>query len=215
VGAPLGIRLNSREQLTQACIRAVRQVTGNTQIGFNAESVYGSTTLSLVGPNHTNAQASRSYKVVPFCQFSIRKYWLAILLELEYYMGEPYLMSVSLVVFEGIDADDYKTPILRAEWASPSGADRAPHAQPHWHIYTPLPPPGHSTVLGAGSDSLLGAVALSPSLERFHFAMASHWHCGGAAPQVHHLTSIDHRGFADWLQGCLEYVRGQLAYINP
>lgn len=162
----------------------------------------------------------RAYYVIPFWRVGHRYYWLAASVDLAF-QEKCYLMSVSLVVFEGEATDNIKTPILRAEWdaiqESPQRAKQRStpvvHAQPHWHVY----PTAAGTAEYAEraepkfeADIQVFSFPQRHRAKQFHFAMASQWHTNGMDS---HALDLEVDSLLRWLEGCLTYIRSQLTYV--
>jgi len=125
-------------------------------------------------------------------------------------------------LFSGISLKVYKySPenfncFLRAEWDALKEDDV--HAQPHWHIdyvdavLTQKESSGlvfeiEPQEFGMGHLEKVGD--LISELSKFHYAMASSWHVKGD-----HLVKLeDEDSLANWLEGCLGYIRSQLEFI--
>jgi hypothetical protein len=152
----------------------------------------------------------RVYVVVPFWDTETAKYWLGVSVDVQ--LGQKcHLENVSLVVFEGEASNAAKTPAFRAEWDYTDESQDNRHAQPHWHVYSVIdesvglkdsvfdPEPNvkdfEATSLGAN--------------RRFHFAMASRWHESKSS----HTCHLDFDNVCTWLDGCVDYIRGQFKYL--
>ncbi|MFA5397471.1 MAG: hypothetical protein WC346_15790 [Methanogenium sp.] len=128
-----------------------------------------------------------------------------------------------LFLFSGISLKVYKySPenfncFLRAEWDALK--EDSVHAQPHWHVdYMDVVSTKKETsglaletepqeFVGMGHLEEVGD--LISELSKFHYAMASSWHVEGD-----HLVKLeDEDSLANWLKGCLGYIRSQLKFI--
>ena len=152
----------------------------------------------------------RVYSVVPFHDTGGMKYWVGIYIDVM--LGRSIsLYAVSLVVFEGEASDRLKTPAFRAEWDYTDSSKNQPHAQPHWHIYSIIdksvedtggtfePEPQVKPFKAKGTDEI----------KRFHFALGSQWHLNRNS----HTCQLDFSNISTWLDGCINYVRGQFDYL--
>lgn len=111
------------------------------------------------------------------------------------------LSRIGVSVFHGLVSSD-GARVLRAEWAGEDepGRDGISHAQPHWHL---------SSVLGR--DEIGAEVGeLVPAMEHFHFAMCSSWHDDGG----HETAFRDTTAAANWICGCVSYVRNELQFVS-
>jgi hypothetical protein len=139
VDEPSKVYIPNPDRLVSDCMRRIREVLSNKQLGFDTKEAPGNTMLyQLTGPQ---VQAARNKKfnflVVPFLETSLTIYWLTITLEFKYFVKKNYLMSVSIIVFEGARSQLLTNPLLRAEWMFTNDASDGSyiHAQPHWHVY--------------------------------------------------------------------------------
>jgi hypothetical protein len=152
----------------------------------------------------------RFYVVVPFRNTETAKYWLGVSIDVQ--VGHKcHLENVSLVVFEGDATNAVKAPAFRAEWDYTDESKENRHAQPHWHVYSvidesvegkenafdPEPKVKDFKTAGLGAD------------RGFHFAMASQWHVSKSS----HTCHLDFDNVCKWLDGCVDYIRGQFDYL--
>ena len=152
----------------------------------------------------------RVYSVVPFYETEGMKYWIGIYVDAM--LGRNInLYGVSLVVFEGEASDRLKIPAFRAEWDYTDPNQNQPHAQPHWHVYSVIdksvedmggtfePAPQVKTFKAKSTDEI----------KQFHFAMGSQWHL----QKNSHICQLDFNNISAWLDGCINYIRGQFDYL--
>jgi len=167
-------------------------------------------------------EGNRVYAVHPFTQAQDRLYWIGLEIILKPHLGAHIFDSIGVVVF--FQRGTALEPVLRAEWDKyDEGQGR--HAQPHWHVYMTAAEHQTRTRFMAfendqwrpyGEDDWMaidrGAVASDEqrAIAKFHFAMASTWHTGGANA---HYEAPDEQKIERWLSGCLTYVREQLTYV--
>jgi hypothetical protein len=153
----------------------------------------------------------RVYPVVLFCMSGTSKYWLGLSIDVR--LGHKcHLENVSLVVFEGESSDAAKTPAFRAEWDYTNESAESKHAQPHWHVYSVI------DELAAGNNDAFDPepkvkdfkTVGSGTGKRFHFAMASQWH----ESKCSHTCHLDFDNVCKWLDGCVDYIRGQFEYLH-
>lgn len=131
------------------------------------------------------------------------RWWLH--LAIEFSKDNRWLLSrIGVSAFHGLVSSD-GTRILRAEWAGEGAPTRdgTSHAQPHWHFSSVL---GRDEVTAEGAD----AVDLVLAMEHFHFAMCSTWHDHGG----HETAFQDTRAVANWICGCVSYVRDELRLVS-
>ncbi|MGQ0655137.1 MAG: hypothetical protein ACT4P4_23215 [Betaproteobacteria bacterium] len=124
---------------------------------------------------------------------------------------DQVLISAAMMLAVRIAAADSPTPLVRAEWDAQGVVD---HAQPHWHIY---PRPAAQVELNLAEAPELNGGDLQSLFWRtggIHWAMAADWfvHAHAARAYEYDFKTID--SLANWLGGCLGYVRKQLEYIE-
>jgi len=153
----------------------------------------------------------RVYSVVPFFETEAAKYWLGVSVDVA--AGRKLnLRGVSLVVFEGGEASSaVKTPAFRAEWDYTDAHQLNRHAQPHWHVYS---------VIDKSLEEMESTFEPEPQVKefkpkrfsasrQFHFAMGSQWHVAKDS----HTCELDFDNLYKWLDGCVNYIRGQFDYL--
>ena len=152
----------------------------------------------------------RVYSVVPFFETGTAKYWLGVSVDVA--AGRKLnLRGVSLVVFEGGEASSaVKTPAFRAEWDYTDPLQLNRHAQPHWHVYSVIESleEMESTFEPEPQVKEFKPKTFSAS-RHFHFAMGSQWHVAKDS----HTCELDFDNLCKWLDGCVNYIRGQFDYL--
>jgi len=209
--------------IVKKCVGVIgRQLANAGKVGF-LERAHARSELEflLLSSRNSWARARQEYPVLYFEATPSRTYWLAIALRFAPLLERFKLIQVSLVLFEGTETDPEKSPLLRAEWDDLEEA--GVHAQPHWHVYKDR----SAARSGGGAFPAVssGPIVFSPQaaeLEdperiglrdrpRFHYAMAARWHLeeGGSC-----RSSLSAAGLMSWLDGCIDYIRGQLPHIS-
>ena len=153
--------------------------------------------------------SDRVYSVIPFFEEGDVKYWLGASVDIE--AGrECFLKDVSLIVFEGERTDPVKNAAFRAEWHDFDDTEHR-HAQPHWHVYSIIDESIQESrsILGEGPEIKdFKAGRLVPN-RQFHFAMGSQWQLDSDL----HMCRLDFNNLYKWLNGCVNYIRGQFRYL--
>lgn len=151
----------------------------------------------------------RVYSVIPFFEKGVVKYWLGASIDIE--AGRKcFLKDVSLIVFEGEMTDQIKNAAFRAEWHDFDDTEHI-HAQPHWHVYSIIDDfiQENRTILGEGPEVVdFKAHGFAPN-KQFHFAMGSQWQLNSYS----HMCRLDFNNLYKWLNGCINYIRGQFHYL--
>ena len=114
------------------------------------------------------------------------------------------LRDASIVVFYAPGESAEPFPLVRAEWSSDQESN-ARHAQPHWHVY-PWPQAPSTIPIGMQRSRRVGAL----ELERCHWAMCGQFQL---SPGGHHVA-LATADIARWIEQCLVYSLGQLAYVS-
>jgi hypothetical protein len=220
-----GIVLQDVKGLVSDCKAIFREVLQSNSLGFiEHRAARNKLICNLTGAGATRAEAKYVYQVVPFLETPYGFYWLANSLEFKFQEGMHHLESVSILVFQGEANDERKIALLRAEWACSEADVRAPHAQPHWHIYPSRINQGFdqfrnefqadSEVQSFEPDEDVqandDAEAEWDRAERFHFAMAARWHVEGKDA---HTQEIQSDMLLNWLAGCLRYIQSQFEFL--
>jgi hypothetical protein len=151
----------------------------------------------------------RVYSVIPFFEKGIAKYWLGASVDVE--TGrECFLKDVSLAVFEGERSDPVKTAAFRAEWHDFDDTEHK-HAQPHWHVYSVIDESAQESGNIFGKEPQIKEFKPNRSTpnRQFHFAMGSQWQLDNDS----HISRLDFDNLCKWLDGCINYIRGQFDYL--
>lgn len=151
----------------------------------------------------------RVYSVIPFFEKGIIKYWLGASVDVE--AGrECFLKDVSLVMFEGVSSDPIKNAAFRAEWHDFNDTG-CKHAQPHWHVYSVIDESVREdgSIFGKEPQMEEFKPNILTSNRQFHFAMGSQWHLKSDS----HICQLDFENLYKWLDGCVNYIRGQFEYL--
>lgn len=153
----------------------------------------------------------RPYSVIPFFEKGLVRYWLGASVDIE--PGRRCaLKDVSLIVFEGVTTDPVKNAAFRAEWHDFGDTDHT-HAQPHWHVYSVIDDSARASwsILGEEPEVKdFKTDRLIPN-RQFHFAMESQWHLTSDS----HMCRLNFTNLYEWLNGCINYIRGQFFYLYP
>jgi hypothetical protein len=227
--APSGVLLENLEGIVNKCKRVIEDALAVKKLRFITQRVSGNRTVCLLtGEGAKRAEAKYKYSVIPFLALQSRLYWLAASLEFVFENRMYRLLSVSLLIFEGEATDDRKSALLRAEWACLDEDTRAPHAQPHWHIYpsrinreayedrtefklkTDIQPFAPEAPVVESNNEF--DIEWDRS-EKFHFAMASRWHIVGFDEKGAHQEEMQIDGLLKWLDGCIRYTRSQFEFL--
>ncbi len=152
----------------------------------------------------------RVYSVIPFYPTINSRYWLGASVDVE--IGRKCdLKNVSLVVFEGEASSALKKPAFRAEWDYIDPLQTIKHAQPHWHVYSVIDKDVED--MGSTFEPEPQVKEFKPkssdTVRRFHFAMDSQWHMAKNS----HTCQLDFDNLCKWLDGCVNYIRGQFDYL--
>ena len=151
----------------------------------------------------------RVYSVIPFFEKGMGKYWLGASVDVE--AGRKcFLKDVSLVVFKGESSDPVKNAAFRAEWHDFEATEQK-HAQPHWHVYSIIDESvQESESIFIRETQIKEFKPNRLTLNRqFHFAMGSQWHLNSDS----HICQLDFDNLYKWLDGCVNYIRGQFDYL--
>ena len=120
-------------------------------------------------------------------------------------------IQISLSVFHGVESDDKKQQLFRAEWDDYDNLDEK-HAQPHWHITA------NQAIDNTfekyldndfeESDFLITGNKKQKILDvsELHFAMSGNWQ--NNEKHVHEIEN--EQQVVNWLQGMLAHVRIEL-----
>jgi hypothetical protein len=221
-------QVENLDSFVKDCRRIIAKALDYKDLGFTNKSQAPHRKKLYVltgGPDATQAEARYTYTVIPFLPSPSGMYWLGASLEFEFQRGECHISSASLLIFEGQATDNRKTALIRAEWDCIQKDSRAPHAQPHWHVY-----PGRinkaafeyraefkteTDVQTFDPEALESDFDDGPDTEwdkaeKFHFAMSSRWHING---QDAHQEEMDANKLLKWLDGCIRYTCDQLKFI--
>jgi hypothetical protein len=212
-----GIPLRSHKEITVPCIRLLRRLLSDHDLGFTGTPVVdGEGEIYLTSNSATQGYADRSYPVIRLLPKEALTYWLA--LALTFTRDRNLRMtSASIIVFEGVAISSPKTPLLRAEWHEWNSL--SPHAQPHWHVYpsaladfvSAVPEAfsvAESRVVDFGTEARTLA---SPLVAAFHYAMSASWHVANGTCQERLQTN---EALLNWIRGCISYTREQLDCVT-
>jgi len=192
--------------------RVVKSHFNNQTPSFKPVSV---TSVLLVGQNNSLAvdhhkSTVEQVKVVNLFD----EFWLSV-----YITFKPQkvleLLSFSLSVFKGTEADDYKQQIFRAEWNYYE--NDSSHPQPHWHFYSNSEveylKKQFSEIVENDKGSFLSELANESqskmrNVTKMHFAMNSQWQI-----RKGHSCSLESATtFINWFDGLLGHLKEELAY---
>lgn len=187
------------------------------------ERANGSLAYELRGPGLSSAHAGYSYKVLPYLYGEDAGAWLAFTYQCRYEQGEPYMASVSMLLFVGLATDTMKIPILRAEWDAPDVSNSVRDAQPHWHVYLDASGPSHRITAfppveddfldtsseGSGLSWLEEEEAASRAMN-MHLPMAARWDSGG--PNAHHSNEMTPDQLPAWFAAVADYLKAQVKH---
>lgn len=152
----------------------------------------------------------RVYSVIPFYPTTNPRYWLSASVDVE--IGRKCdLKNVSLVVFEGEASSALKAVAFRAEWDYTDPDQAKKHAQPHWHVYS---------VIDKSAEDFAYTFDPEPKImefhphntntnRQFHFAMGAQWQLA----KDYHTSELNFENLCKWLDGCVNYIRGQFDYL--
>jgi hypothetical protein len=196
-----------------------------TAVAFtNAPLANNESEFQMTGVSATTAIARNRYSVLPLLTTKKSRFWFAVVFRFKAGLRDSRLINVSVVVFEGEAVNQYKTPLLRAEWDE--WIDTSKHAQPHWHVYSSTVDTlvsSNDFVAGSENKALedFGEEKLDPSgptlssswldADHFHFAMAAQWH---SETTESHQVQLSEDGLLKWIEGCIVYTRDQLIYLS-
>lgn len=203
------VGLPNPASLTNTCIPVMEEQFGYSPLRFavGEQRVRGITRYELVGSFQQRAIARDRYLIHPLPGTALERHWAAVALDFQYIDPVHNLTSAQIIVFKGDPFGD-KLPLFRAEWhCSPSDLS-APHAQPHWHVYSVFEETAKATFGETRTLDFPGDLhrVVLRTLD-FHFAMSSSWHTNGADAHRHAIANS--AALTNWLQGCLQYIRGE------
>lgn len=140
-------------------------------------------------------------------------FWLFI----EIAFQHPEGIIVTLSVFQGEEANPYKTQLFRAEWDD-YGDNKFSHPQPHWHFinnkYIENAVISFAEIIPEAGDTFEELLTEEKNkmvdMSKFHFAMY-----GGWKDSMSHIHKIDNDfDLAKWFGGLLAHLITELKYID-
>jgi hypothetical protein len=152
----------------------------------------------------TDQQEESRISILPIRKITAEYYWLTISMVCH----DIALDAISITVFLGRGNEK----LFRAEWAK--NKSNFQHAQPHWHIH-------QSNITNfdnnwnEGDFSKFEREAFEVprnNLNKIHFAMSANWHQKDAS--CVNEISISNNEVVSWIDGVMNYIILQLAYIN-
>ena len=120
-------------------------------------------------------------------------------------------ICISLSVFQGLDSDNKKNQLFRAEWDDYNNPKKE-HAQPHWHITSSQAIENIIEAYASISNESDFFQMLEKErqnvidVKKIHFAMNGDWQNGKT--QTHKIEN--EQQVVKWLQGMLYYLREEL-----
>jgi hypothetical protein len=173
----------------------------------------------------TNARESsaitknQGIKVMPFVvnRSGETIYWLSLSLNFDDTPGSIHVREASIKIFTGLESDDAKRLVFRAEWRAVQ-APSEKHGQPHWHFHedarpsiAALAPMTHIERLEPAAAAPSWTQTIQPSSHyHMHYPMASLFHDNNADCVVRSGTV---KKLHDWIRLTVEYVHRELREI--
>lgn len=139
-------------------------------------------------------------------------YWLFV----EISFLTPRGMIITISVFQGVETDNFKNQLFRAEWDDYED-DNMNHPQPHWHFTSnkSIENTVNSFVEIAEMKDTFNELLNEEkrkviNIDKFHFAMNGDWQ--NTSSYIHPIT--DETALAKWFGGLLAYLKNELEYID-
>lgn len=124
-------------------------------------------------------------------------------------------IQISMTFFQGLDNDDLKVQLFRAEWDDFNNPEEN-HPQPHWHITSNQAIEKtfeeYSNAFDNGDFiSLLKHLQSKiVNIKDMHFAMNGNWQNGES--HIHNI--VDNERLVKWIQGVLHHIRTEIEYVK-
>jgi hypothetical protein len=128
---------------------------------------------------------------------------------------ENHNTFISLSVFQGLENDNKKNQLFRAEWDDYNNPDEK-HPQPHWHITSnqaienTFDEYANSFQEEGFLETLKEEKSKIVDINQIHFAMNGNWI--NNEKEVHSLN--DEVKIVKWFQGLLSHIKIQLEYLK-
>ena len=128
---------------------------------------------------------------------------------------EDQNIFISLSIFQGVETDNTKHQLFRAEWDDYNNKEEK-HPQPHWHITSNQVIENTFEELAsiADSDSFVNLLKEEKSkiinINKIHFAMNGNWINNES--EIHSLN-IEEK-IIRWFQGLFSHIKVQLEYVK-
>ncbi len=137
-------------------------------------------------------------------------FWIYIIIKFE---NENTFISIS--VFQGLENDERKNQLFRAEWDDYNNLDEN-HPQPHWHITSNQAIENtfneYANVFKEEGflDTLNDEKSKIIDINKIHFAMNGNW--TNDEKEIHSLNSESK--IVKWFVGLLSHIKAQLIYVK-
>ena len=220
-----GILVSDIDPLARKCRDTLRNVMNQKSIGFDKIPLPGSRDEIVFTGGSFWASPDNQYRypVILLRNTTTQTYWVCVSILFERETPNIFLSHISIRVLTGDPINENKSLRFRAEWDARTNPVGNKHAQPHWHIHFPsmmwkTDSNNHDDfrtwldqMRGNGFVELIEktteetVLAYWPKSSDIHFAMSARWH-----DSSNHSVALEETHIAQWLSGCITYIRGQL-----